>query len=771
MADDVSARNARGTRPMLELAAESIAAVSGVAETVVDVLHGRALRHYADALRQYLAIRVGTVEAANAALGEVRAVVAAREADELVKPPGIRARLYRIARAVAASRKPDEIDRAALPWRPVRIDAPGGQSLGIGKLRIELSVKEAELLELRYARELDPAEIAHVLDATAEEVEQKLEAARVQARFMLGASPAADLAPVLIEAFALEMGADTVELEEREAIPAGTVVGGRYEIDSRVGSGSFADVYRAKDTEVPGHVVALKLLHQASLSEHARGRALRELHLIASVFHPSVVQFKDHGWWEQRLWFVMPWYEGETLEARIDRQPLDRSEARRIFTQLAEALATMHAVGIRHQDVKPDNIFLARIGHAGGAGEQVLPVLLDLGVAAKEAEMIVAGTPTYFAPEVAAQFASGPKLYSISSKSDVFSLALALRNSLEPSTQDDVPAGAVEHFIEHRSQHPPDLPAAEDLAFLRPSFERWLSVNPNERPTAEQLAAEMSILTRPEERREKRNKLLRWLVPSVIAIAVAFGAVIYVLNRETALERLEAERARTEAADALADLGQESERRQALEEDVERIRENLSQSRLSREQLTDRLAETEGQRNQARILAARQQRVAASLRDDLASSRAETDRVRGELGTARSELTVERARVADLGTQLERARDEIASMRDELNETHAEADRLRNRVTEIEAEAATLRSQRESERARGDVLERRIAEAESARTRAEADLEAARRRIATLERELARRGAGGGEAGGDPGGESPGTEPAPTDPEPPAPGG
>src|SRR5690606_26644794 len=156
----------------------------------------------------------------------------------------------------------------------------------------------------------------------------------------------------------------------------------------------------AKDTEVPGHVVALKLLHQPACSADARQAALRELHHIAAVFHPSVVQFKDHGWHEGRLWFVMPWYEGETLESRLQRGSLSRAEARRIFEPLARALAAMHAVGIRHQDIKPDNIFLARVDGDGS----VLPVLIDLGVAAKEAEMVVAGTPTYFAPEVAAQF-------------------------------------------------------------------------------------------------------------------------------------------------------------------------------------------------------------------------------------------------------------------------------------------------------------------------------------------------------------------------------
>src|SRR5690606_2592604 len=100
-------------------------------------------------------------------------------------------------------------------------------------------------------------------------------------------------------------------------------------------------------------------------------------------FHPSIVQFKDHGWHESRLWFVMPWYEGESLQARIDRQPLSRTEARQIFEPLARALAAMHASGLRHQDVKPENIFLANIKRHGEGVSDILPVLLDLGVAAK----------------------------------------------------------------------------------------------------------------------------------------------------------------------------------------------------------------------------------------------------------------------------------------------------------------------------------------------------------------------------------------------------
>jgi len=215
-------------------------------------------------------------------------------------------------------------------------------------------------------------------------------------------------------------------------------------------------VYRAKDTEVPGHVVALKLLHQAAHSKTAKQSALRELRLIASVFHPSIVQFKDHGWFEERLWFVMPWYDGETLESRLQREPLSRAEALKIFQPLARALAAMHVAGVRHQDVKPENIFLARI--PGFSEDEVTPVLLDLGVAATEAEMVVAGTPTYFAPEVAAQFASVECKPPVTPKADVFALALALRNALEPETQEDVAAGAVDTFIEHRAQETPRAP-------------------------------------------------------------------------------------------------------------------------------------------------------------------------------------------------------------------------------------------------------------------------------------------------------------------------
>ena len=185
----------------------------------------------------------------------------------------------------------------------------------------------------------------------------------------------------LLEAFALDPG--RVPTPARRPRPpvleAGSLIANRYEIEGLLGAGTFADVYRARDRDVTDHVVALKMLRRRSADQRSVDTALRELQLIASVFHPSVVQLKDHGWYEGHLWFVMPLYRGETLAQRLERKPLSRREARDIFEVLAEALAAMHRAGVRHQDIKPDNVFLASIGPDDQDAARLLPVLLDLG--------------------------------------------------------------------------------------------------------------------------------------------------------------------------------------------------------------------------------------------------------------------------------------------------------------------------------------------------------------------------------------------------------
>jgi serine/threonine protein kinase len=375
---------------------------------------------------------------------------------------------------------------------------------------------------------------------------------------------------------------------EPPLLEIGAVVGDRYEVECLLGAGTFAQVYRAKDSLVPDHSVSLKISRVPATDDQAVSSAMRELQLIASVFHPSVVQLKDHGWHENRLWFVMPLYRGETLATRLSRGDLSRRDAREVFEALAEALATLHAAGVRHQDIKPDNIFLAQLDPDS---ERRLPVLIDLGLAVKDAELVLAGTPTYLAPEVAARFAGVPDPAPIGPKADGFALALTLRQALDASSSEAVTS--VDAFVSRRARVAPGAPTRRDLQDLRAYFERWLNISPDVRPTAEEFRRELRILTRKEERRSRRLVLARWLAPTALAVVALFATTAMVLSREAEHQRIEAHHERVRASQAQAravsmhtNLEEEKGRRRVVENE-------FRNSRLTCSELEQRLIRAE----------------------------------------------------------------------------------------------------------------------------------------------------------------------------------
>ena len=155
----------------------------------------------------------------------------------------------------------------------------------------------------------------------------------------------------------------------------GDVVGGHYKLVRLLGQGMFGKVYVAQRIDVPEHQVALKLLPR---SLYAGRNVERELVMLATVGHPNVVQLKDHGTTPDYVWLTMPVYSGETLAERLEKKgTLTPRQAYDIFLPMARGLEALHAAGLRHQDVKPENIFLAVFGG------RVHPILLDLGVAAE----------------------------------------------------------------------------------------------------------------------------------------------------------------------------------------------------------------------------------------------------------------------------------------------------------------------------------------------------------------------------------------------------
>lgn len=684
-----------------------------------EILRARALSHYGDALFQHLTLRHGSVEEARKTIDALRQRISEIDAQSLIRPPGVRARLFRMARDLAGRQRHGAHD--ALPWA-YDTSSNSHVSRAVVQVRRGGLGTDEELLELRFARELTPPEIAFVIGMDEEQVSAHLDRAVSHARelFALGKEGVSRLPGALMNAFSIEAREDEA-LEK--TLDVGYTIGGRYRVEAHVGSGGFADVYRATDLEVAGHVVALKLLHRRARTQDEREQALRELHLIASVFHPSIVQFKDHGWHDQRFWFVMPWYEGESLDARINRGALSRLEAREIFVPVARALATMHGAGMRHQDVKPDNIYLARLkGYGEKEGEGVLPVLLDLGVAAKEAELLLAGTPDYFAPEVASQFAQRVA-GKVTPAADVFSLALALRNALEPETAEEAPGDEVDDFIQKRAETPPKPPKRRELRYLRPYFKRWMHVDPDKRPTADELADELRVLTLPEDRHKRRMRVLRTVLPLMLAATAVFLGVAWQLDQRARKESDRAEQARIEAEGVKADLEIEEARRKELEDAAEAAEERYRSSRLTREELAGRLAENETQLAFTREAFGRARIRNASLTDNVRQARRRIDELEGTVTEGKRQIGELNERVQSLRTELDASKSKITQAQSDLNTAKQQLSKAEERASSLEADArrsdAELRAANE-----------KLAAAESS-------LEAAKNEKQRLEKELA----------------------------------
>jgi Tol biopolymer transport system component len=145
-----------------------------------------------------------------------------------------------------------------------------------------------------------------------------------------------------------------------------------YEVTSSLGAGGMGEVYRARDTNLKRDV-ALKTLPPAVANDADRlARFQREAEVLASLNHPNIAQIYGLERSEGTTALAMELIEGTTLDERISQGRIPVEEARRIGTQIADALEAAHERGIVHRDLKPSNIKLRPDG---------IVKVLDFGIA------------------------------------------------------------------------------------------------------------------------------------------------------------------------------------------------------------------------------------------------------------------------------------------------------------------------------------------------------------------------------------------------------
>ena len=183
-------------------------------------------------------------------------------------------------------------------------------------------------------------------------------------------------------------------------LPAGTILGGRFRLQSVAYRSRATTVYRGVDMRQQGRAVAVKELHPAALPQEERAEAsswlAREAALLSTLSDPRLPQllaaFDEGG----RHYAVMPFLDGQTLEDRIVRRgPQPEPLVLRWGLELASLLAYLHEQDppVIHRDLKPANVLLRKDGTL---------VLLDLGVARRldrAAPGTAVGTPGYAPPE------------------------------------------------------------------------------------------------------------------------------------------------------------------------------------------------------------------------------------------------------------------------------------------------------------------------------------------------------------------------------------
>ncbi|MFD5078471.1 serine/threonine-protein kinase [Streptomyces sp. NPDC058371] len=267
-------------------------------------------------------------------------------------------------------------------------------------------------------------------------------------------------------------------------------VGSKYLLEEPLGRGATGTVWRARQRETagaeaavagqPGETVAIKVLKEELASDaDIVMRFLRERSVLLRLTHPNIVRVRDLVVEGELLALVMDLVDGPDLHRYLrENGPFSPVAAALLTAQVADALAASHADGVVHRDLKPANVLLKQ------DGGQMHPMLTDFGIArladspglTRTHEFV--GTPAYVAPESAE---GRPQTSAV----DIYGAGILLYE-LITGRPPFAGGSALEVLHQHLSAEPRRPSTVPDPLWT--VIERCLRKNPDERPSAENLA-------------------------------------------------------------------------------------------------------------------------------------------------------------------------------------------------------------------------------------------------------------------------------------------
>jgi hypothetical protein len=277
-----------------------------------------------------------------------------------------------------------------------------------------------------------------------------------------------------------------------------SVIGGRYVIDRKLGSGGEGAVYLAYDQLLNRHV-AIKSVHTGAEALTDASGAFNEAKRLASLQHPNIVTIFDFLPSHENVFVVMEFINGESLDKL--EAPLDAEVFGQLARQCLDALGAAHSLGMVHRDIKSANI-MTTWTEAGDLRVKLLDFGLAKVLTAPSEQTLdhsgaLTGSIYFLSPE---QLHCQP----IDHRADLYSLgcvfyrALTLRNPFEGAGVPAVISSHLEHDFIPLAEYRPDLPSE-----LTAWVERLFSFSPDDRPAS--AAAALADLERLKNKRSVQS--------------------------------------------------------------------------------------------------------------------------------------------------------------------------------------------------------------------------------------------------------------------------